>query len=99
MKPLRDNGIVCTIIALAPVICLAYGSNLHPFRLAQRRIRSARPIGVVPMQGKRLAFHKKSGDGSGKCLFYERGDTRTPCTALPTRSTPPKSRSSTTSRA
>lgn len=63
------------MMALARVISLAYGSNLHPFRLTQRRIHSARPIGVVPMPGKQLAFHKRSGDGSGKCLFYERGDT------------------------
>jgi len=52
--------------------CLAYGSNLHPFRLMQR-VPSAKPIGVVPMPGKRLAFHKRSQDGSGKCLFFEPG--------------------------
>jgi hypothetical protein len=55
------------------VYCLAYGSNLHPFRLAQR-VPSANPIGVVPMPGKRLAFHKGSQDGSGKCLFYDPGN-------------------------
>lgn len=55
--------------------CLAYGSNLHPFRL-QQRVGSATPIGVVPMPGKRLAFHKRSQDGSGKCLFYEPGTTQ-----------------------
>lgn len=59
-------------MALACVISLAYGSNLHPFRLTQR-VPSAKAIGVVPMQGKRLAFHKRSDDGSGKCLFYEAG--------------------------
>ena len=52
--------------------CVAYGSNLHPFRMVQR-VRSAKPIGVVPMPGKRLAFHKRSRDGSGKCLFFEPG--------------------------
>lgn len=52
--------------------CLAYGSNLHPFRMVQR-VPSARPIGVVEMPKKRLAFHKRSNDGSGKCLFYEPG--------------------------
>ena len=57
-------------MAIARVNCIAYGSNLHPFRLAQR-VRSVTPIGVVPMPGKRLAFHKRSQDGSGKCLFYE----------------------------
>ena len=57
-------------MALARFISLAYGSNLHPFRLTQR-VPSATPIGVVSMPGKRLAFHKRSDDGSGKCLFYE----------------------------
>ena len=59
-------------MAIALVHCLAYGSNLHPFRRAQR-VRSVKPVGVVPMPGKRLAFHKRSQDGSGKCLFYEPG--------------------------
>src|SRR5258708_8605365 len=63
---------ICIMMALARVISLAYGSNLHPFRLTQR-VPSAKAIGMVPMQGKRLAFHKKSDDGSGKCLFYEAG--------------------------
>lgn len=62
------------MMPLARFISLAYGSNLHPFRLTQR-VRSATPIGVVPMPGKRLAFHKRSDDGSGKCLFYEPGGT------------------------
>jgi len=57
---------------IALVHCLAYGSNLHPFRLAQR-VLSAKPIGVVPMPSKCLAFHKRSRDGSGKALFYEPG--------------------------
>jgi gamma-glutamylcyclotransferase len=59
-------------MVIARVISLAYGSNLHPFRLTQR-VPSATLIGVVPMRGKRLAFHKRSEDGSGKCLFYEHG--------------------------
>ena len=54
---------------------LAYGSNLHPFRMAQR-VPSAKPIGVVPMPGRRLAFHKRSRDGSGKCLFYDPASAR-----------------------
>ena len=56
----------------AVIHCLAYGSNLHPFRLVQR-VGSAKPIGVVPMPGKRIEFHKRSQDGSGKCHFYEPG--------------------------
>ncbi len=51
---------------------LAYGSNLHPFRLAER-VPSAQLVRVVPMPGKRLAFHKKSQDSSGKCMFYSPG--------------------------
>lgn len=57
---------------IALIHYLAYGSNLHPFRLTQR-VPSAKPIGVVPMPGKHLAFHKRSQDRSGKCLFYEPG--------------------------
>jgi gamma-glutamylcyclotransferase len=48
---------------------LAYGSNLHPLRLAAR-VPSARVVGVVEMPGYLLAFHKRSIDGSGKCLIY-----------------------------
>lgn len=56
------------------VYYLAYGSNLHPMRLAAR-VPSARAIGVVEMLGFFLAFHKRSTDGSGKCLFYtEQGE-------------------------
>lgn len=57
------------------VFYLAYGSNLHPLRLAER-VPSARTVGVVEMPGYRLAFHKRSVDGSGKCLIYtEQGQT------------------------
>lgn len=48
---------------------LAFGSNLHPHRLIAR-VPSARFLDVVEMPGKTLAFHKRSTDGSGKCLFY-----------------------------
>jgi hypothetical protein len=48
---------------------LAYGSNLHPVRLAAR-VPSARAVGVVEMPGYALAFHKRSVDGSAKCLVY-----------------------------
>ena len=48
---------------------LAYGSNLHPARLAAR-VPSARPVGVVEISGYSLAFHKRSVDGSAKCLLY-----------------------------
>jgi len=53
---------------------LAYGSNLHPLRLAAR-VPSARFLDVIEMPGRTLAFHKRSDDGSGKCLFYtEQGE-------------------------
>lgn len=56
---------------------LAYGSNLHPLRLAAR-VPSARAIGVVEMPGYALAFHKRSVDGSGKCLLdAEQGSHQT----------------------
>lgn len=51
---------------------LAYGSNLHPYRLAQR-IPSASLVGIAALPGKRLTFHKKSRDGSAKCMFVETG--------------------------
>lgn len=58
------------------VFHLAYGSNLHPLRLAAR-VPSARTVGVVEIPGYRLAFHKRSVDGSGKCLIYtEQGQSR-----------------------
>jgi gamma-glutamylcyclotransferase len=53
--------------------CLAYGSNLHPVRM-KARVRSAKVIGIVPMPGKRLDFHKRSKDGSGKCNFVDTGN-------------------------
>ena len=48
---------------------LAYGSNLHPRRLVER-VPSAKALGVVELSCYRLAFHKRSSDGSGKCMFY-----------------------------
>lgn len=43
----------------------AYGSNLHPTRLA-RRIQSARPRGTGFVPDWSLKCHKKSQDGSAK---------------------------------
>ena len=48
---------------------LAYGSNLHPLRLAER-VPSVRLVGTVRLAGCRLMFHKRSGDLSGKCNLY-----------------------------
>lgn len=56
---------------------LAYGSNLHPYRIAQR-VPSASLVGIAALPGKRLVFHKKSRDGSAKCMFVDTGrDTDT----------------------
>ncbi len=55
-----------------PLYYLAYGSNLHPYRLTQR-VPSASLVGVAVLPGKRLTFHKQSRDGSAKCMFVETG--------------------------
>ena len=44
----------------------AYGSNLHPTRLA-KRLASAQLIGTAHLADWSLRFHKRSEDGSGKC--------------------------------
>lgn len=49
---------------------LAYGSNLHPYRL-EDRVSFARPLGVVPMANHQVTFHKRSVDGSGKCNLFQ----------------------------
>ena len=53
---------------------LAYGSNLHPLRLAER-VPSARFMGLATLPGYRLAFHKRGSDGSGKCNILATGAT------------------------
>lgn len=50
----------------------AYGSNLHPVRLTER-VPSAELIGAAEWPHHRLAFHKKSDDGSGKCNMHYSG--------------------------
>lgn len=51
---------------------LAYGSNLHPVRLIER-VPSAQLIGILPVSGYRLAFHKQGQDASGKCNLFSTG--------------------------
>lgn len=61
---------------------IAYGSNLHPVRLVAR-VPSARAVDVVEMRGHRLAFDKRSTDGSAKCHVYtEEADHHTVYGAL-----------------
>jgi len=50
----------------ATLYYLAYGSNLHPYRLRER-VSSSRLVGLVELPGRALRWHLVSGDGSGKC--------------------------------
>jgi len=45
---------------------LAYGSNLHPFRLTQR-VPNARLLATTRLDGHAVSFTKRSKDGSSKC--------------------------------
>jgi hypothetical protein len=51
----------------------AYGSNLHPLRLAER-ISSAQLVATSFLPDWSLHFHKRSKDGSGKCNILPGGD-------------------------
>ncbi|MGD2083419.1 MAG: gamma-glutamylcyclotransferase [Chromatiales bacterium] len=55
------------------MLYLAYGSNLHPVRLAER-VPSARLVRTVVLDGYRLAFHKRGHDDSAKCDLVRTGD-------------------------
>jgi gamma-glutamylcyclotransferase len=50
----------------------AYGSNMLVRRL-RARTPSASPLGIGYVVSRRLAFHKLSKDGSGKCDIEETG--------------------------
>lgn len=45
---------------------LAYGSNMHPRRLAGR-VEIIDFVGTVRLDGYKLVFKKRSNDGSAKC--------------------------------
>lgn len=47
---------------------LAYGSNLHPLRLAER-VPSSRLVGITRLVGQKVAFAKQSRDRSAKCTL------------------------------
>ena len=51
----------------------AYGSNLHPLRLAER-IPSSRLLGTSHVPGWSLQFQKRSNDGSAKCNILRPGE-------------------------
>ena len=51
---------------MGTITYFAYGSNMS-FKRLRKRVRSAEPIGRGVLRSHRLAFHKVSQDGSGKC--------------------------------
>jgi len=54
---------------------LAYGSNMCRARL-QARISQTELVGNARLCDYRLSFHKRGGDGSGKCNVYSTGSSR-----------------------
>ena len=51
---------------------LAYGSNLHPYRLIQR-VPNARLVTTTRLDGHQVSFSKRSHDGSSKCDLAKTG--------------------------
>lgn len=51
----------------------AYGSNMCTARLA-RRVPRVRPAGPAWLEGHRLHWHLRGGDGSGKCNIVATGE-------------------------
>jgi hypothetical protein len=58
---------------MAPIRYFAYGSNMLTEWL-RSRCPSARPSGVASAGGYKLAFNKKSKDGSGKAMLVAAND-------------------------
>lgn len=56
-----------------PLKYFAYGSNLHP-ELMVERVPSARFLTVARLPGHQLRFHKRGGDGTGKCNAFATGN-------------------------
>lgn len=52
---------------------LAYGSNMWPRRI-ELRLGTCEVIAVVRLDGYALRFHKRGGDGSGKCDAFHTGN-------------------------
>jgi len=52
---------------------LAYGSNMWPRRI-ELRLGACEVIAVVRLDGYALRFHKRGGDGSGKCDAFHTGN-------------------------
>lgn len=54
------------------VTYFAYGSNMLRKRLTDR-VGEVRELGAASLRRYSLTFHKRSGDGSGKCTLVESG--------------------------
>lgn len=50
-------------------VYIAYGSNLHPWRL-EERVGSVEVLGTVALNGWSLCFDKRGGDGSAKANLH-----------------------------
>lgn len=61
-------------MASAMLKYFAYGSNMHPRRLAIR-VPSSRCIDIVRVSGYRLRFHKVGRDDSAKCNMLYTGES------------------------
>ncbi len=52
---------------------LAYGSNMWPRRI-ELRLGPCEAIGIASLREYALRFHKRGGDGSGKCDAFHTGN-------------------------
>ena len=60
-------------MSTAKLYYFAYGSNLHPLRL-QQRVPSCQALGIATLDQHQLRWHKRGGDGSGKCDAFFTGE-------------------------
>lgn len=58
---------------MSGITYLAYGSNMWRRRI-ELRLGTCKMLGVASLRGFSLRFHKRGGDGSGKCDAYHTGD-------------------------
>ena len=55
------------------MLYFGYGSNLLAARV-ERRLGPCKRLGAASLAGYALRFHKRGGDGSGKCDGFRTGD-------------------------
>ena len=55
------------------MLYFGYGSNLLAARI-ERRLGPCEWLGAASFAGHALRFHKRGGDGSGKCDAFRTGD-------------------------